>query len=162
MPRTISLFPISKGHRKDWCAILTIYVAKSTGFALLGVMKTTSPVDRNIAFLSIQASRALHAASSADTAKLKKPIKNRAIVSNVVFALFPHITVHVVRCNLLKEIDVIISVKLCHLASRRRFCALRVKVSQRYRGVAIKNIAQIHGFLEHSHKSPSSGKGCTA
>jgi len=49
----------------------TIDVTETTGFALLCVMKTTSPIHSNVAFASVQSRSTFHTATSADTAELE-------------------------------------------------------------------------------------------
>lgn len=50
---------------------LTIYITKAASFALLGVVKATSPVDGYIAFLTVQAGSPLHAAAGADATEFE-------------------------------------------------------------------------------------------
>lgn len=104
----------------------TIDVAEATGFALLGVMETSGPVDSNVTFLSVQSGSSLHAATGTDATELEQAVKDRAIITDVVFALLTHVAVHVVGCNFLKKIDIIIGMELCHFASGGRFCALGI------------------------------------
>jgi hypothetical protein len=92
-----------------------IDIAESTGLALFRVMQTTSPVYSDVAFPSVQASGALHGTASADTAKLKKAIKYRAIVSDIVFTLLAGELLHVVWRDLVQEFDVLVRVELRHL-----------------------------------------------
>lgn len=112
-------------------AVLTIDIAETTGLRLLRVMKPASPVDRDVALLAIQASGTLHAAASADTTKLEETIKDRTVVAHVVLALLAHVVVHVIRGHLLKEVDVVVGMKLCHFAPSRWFRAL-LTVRQSY------------------------------
>lgn len=124
MPRTMSESLVSDCYR--WgCKTHTVDVAETTGFTLFRVVKTTRPIDSNVALLAIQSRSALHTASCTDTAKFEKTIKYGTIVSDVVFSLLPHEAVHIVWRDLLEEIDVVVGVKLGHLASSRRFRALR-------------------------------------
>jgi hypothetical protein len=67
---------------------LTIHVAKATSFALFSVVQTTSPVDGDVTFVAIQTRRALHTATSADTAEFKETVEYRAIITDIVPALF--------------------------------------------------------------------------
>jgi hypothetical protein len=138
---------------------LTIDVAETASFALFGVVKTSSPINRNVALLSVQSRGTLHTSSSTDTAKLKKAVKNGTIISNIVFALLSHEAIHVVRRDLLEEIDVVVRVKLCHFTSSGGFCALRSRQEAQGKAFAIR-ISQ--GRSKYSRKSPSSGRGCTA
>jgi hypothetical protein len=103
----------------------TVDVAEATGFTFLGVVKATSPIDGDVALLSVQSRGTLHTTTRTDTAKLEETIEHRTIISDVVFSLLPHETVHIVRCDFLQEIDVIVRVKLGHFASCRRFRALQ-------------------------------------
>lgn len=77
----------------------TVDVAESTSLRLLRVMQTAGPINCDVAFLSIKACCALHTAASTDTAKLKKAIKDRAIVSDIIFALLALEVVHVLGSN---------------------------------------------------------------
>jgi len=103
----------------------TVDIAETTGFAFLSVVKTTSPIDGDVALLSVESRGTLHTTTRTDTAKLEKAIEHGTIISDVVFSLLSHETVHVVRCDFLQEIDVVIRVKLGHFASCRRFRALQ-------------------------------------
>ena len=71
-------------------------VTEATSFALLGVMKTTSPVHSNVAFAAVETCCAFRASSSGDTTELEKAIENWAIVSDVEFTLLFQEGVHVV------------------------------------------------------------------
>lgn len=103
----------------------TVDIAETTGLALFGVVKTTGPVDCNVALLTIETGSTLHATTSADAAELKEAVKNGTIISDIVFALFLLIGVHVVGSDLLEEVDVLVCVELGHLSPCRRFRALR-------------------------------------
>ena len=78
----------------------TIDVTETTCFALLGVVKTTGPVDSHITLVTIQSRGTFHTTSSADSTELKKTVKDRAIVTDVVPALFFGEVVHIVWCHL--------------------------------------------------------------
>lgn len=127
MPRTMSKAlsaAILNGMCKD--TRLTIHVAEATCLALLGVMKTSSPVDCDVAFATVQSSGAFHATTGTDTTKLEEPIKDRAIISDVVFSLLLGKRLHVVGSDLLEEVDILVGVELGHLMTGSRFCALRI------------------------------------
>jgi hypothetical protein len=109
----------SKENKTNLAYELTIDITESTGFALLGMMKTSSPVDGDIAFATVKAGGTFHATSSTDTAEFEQSIEDRAIVSDVVFALLLHVGLHVVRGDLLKEVNVLIGVELGHLMTSR-------------------------------------------
>ena len=79
-------------------ATLTIDVAESTSFALLRVVKATSPIYSNIALAAVEPGGALHTATGANTAKLKETIEYRTVITDVVLALLLRICVHIVRC----------------------------------------------------------------
>jgi len=85
-------------------------------------MKTASPVDRNIALATVEARSTFHTTTSADSAELEKPVENRAIISNVIFSLLLGEGIHVIRSDLLKEVDVLVGVELGHFMSS---CRLR-------------------------------------
>lgn len=93
----------------------TIDIAKSTGFALLGVVQSTSPIDGDVALLPVETGCALHGAASADTTELEQPVKDRTIITDVVLSLFAHVTVHVVWGDSSQEVDVLVCVELGHL-----------------------------------------------
>lgn len=105
MPKTISVpvecqFDASKTKGKT-VVCRTIDVAETASFALLGMVQTTSPIHRNVAFLSVQSSGAFHTAAGTDATELKEPVENRAVITDVVFALFAHVTVHIIRSDFL-------------------------------------------------------------
>lgn len=87
-------------------------------------MQAASPVDGNVAFLSVETRCALHTAAGTDAAKFEKAVKHGAIISDIVFALLSHIAIHVVRGDLLEEVDVIVGMELGHFAAGGRFGAL--------------------------------------
>ena len=91
MPKTISetvhQYKVGK-TRPTLLPIHTIYITESTGFALLGVVKATGPVDRDIAFVAVQPSRAFHTPTGANAAELKQTIEHRTIIPDVILALF--------------------------------------------------------------------------
>ena len=109
-------------------AQLTVDVAETTGFALLGVMQTTSPVHSNIAFAAVQPRRTLHAAASTDTAEFEQTVEDRTVVADVVFALLFAEVVHVVWGDALQEVDVLVGVELGHLVLGRGLCAVDFEV----------------------------------
>lgn len=90
--RNVSILVKSELGRR----VLTIDITETTSFALLCVMETTSPVDSDVALLSIQSGGTFHTTTSADTAKLEQAVEHGTIVTDVVFALLAHVTVHVV------------------------------------------------------------------
>jgi hypothetical protein len=123
MPRTMSM-TISNAYSGDRLR-LTINVAEATCLALLGVVKTSSPVDGDVAFTTVQSGGTFHATTSADTAELEKSVKNRTIITHIIFSLLFCERVHVIRSNLLQEIDVLVSMELGHLVLGSWFCALK-------------------------------------
>jgi len=109
---------------------LTVHVAKAASLALLCVVKTTSPIDRNVAFFPIETRSSLHAATSTDTAKLEESIKHRAVVADIVLALFAHEAIHIVWSHLLKKLNVLVRMKLRHLRGHGGFRALHWLLAQ--------------------------------
>ena len=103
---------------------LTIHVAEATSLTLLGVMKTSGPVDSDIAFATIQSSSSLHAATGTNTAELKESIKHWAIIPDVVLSLLLGECLHIVGRNLLEEVDVFVGMKLGHLMASSRLGSL--------------------------------------
>jgi hypothetical protein len=93
----------------------TVDITESTGFALLGVVQPTSPIDGYVAFLAVEASSALHGPASTDTTELEQAVKHRTIITDIVLSLLAHVAVHVVWGDSPQEIDVLIGVKLRHL-----------------------------------------------
>ena len=78
-----------KGHR-------TIHVAEATCLALLRMVQSTRPVDGDIALVAVEARSTLHAAAGADPAEFEQTVKNRAVITHVVFALLLREVIHVV------------------------------------------------------------------
>lgn len=118
-------------------------------------MKTSGPVDGNVALLSVESGSSLHTSTGADATELEEPIKHRAIIADVVFALFTHVAVHVVRGDFLKEIDVVVRVELCHFAAGGWFRTLVCQVS------TLGHVG-LDSSGRSSRKFPSSGTSCTA
>jgi hypothetical protein len=87
-------------------------------------MKSTGPVDGNVAFLPVEARGTLHTTACADTTELEQTIEYGTVITDVVLSLLPHIAIHVVGRDLLEEIDVVIGVELGHFASSRWLGAL--------------------------------------
>ena len=112
------------------CGNLTIDVTETTGFALLGVMKSTSPVDCDVAFASVEARSALHAATGGDTTKLEEAIEDWAIVADVELALLFHEGVHVVWRDLLEKVDILVCMKLGHFMLCSWFGSLNARISK--------------------------------
>lgn len=84
------------------------------------MVKTTGPVNGNVTLVAVEPSGTLHTTTRADTAKLEEPIENGTIVSDIVLALLLREGVHIVRCNLRKEVDILIRVELGHFIFRGR------------------------------------------
>ena len=95
--------------------ILTVHVTEATGFTLLGVMETTSPIHRNIAFATVESRCALHAAAGADAAKFEQPIKDGTVITYVELSLLFRVGVHIVWGDLGKKLNVLVRVELSHL-----------------------------------------------
>ncbi len=104
---------------------LTIDVTEATCLALLRMMKSTSPVDCDIAFATVETSSTLHASTSTNTTELEESVKDRAIVTNIVLPLLLCERVHVVWCHFLEEVDVLVSVELGHFMTGGGFGALQ-------------------------------------
>ncbi len=101
---------------------LTVDVAEPAGLALLCVMQTSGPVDRDVTLATVETSGTLHAASCADAAELKQTVKDRTIVSDIVLPLLFRVVVHVVWRDSLEEVDVFVCVELGHF---KLVCRLR-------------------------------------
>lgn len=84
------------------------------------MVKSTGPVNGNVALVAVEPGGTLHTTTRANTAKLKEPIEDGTVISDIVFALLLREGVHVVRCNLRKEVDILIRVKLGHFVFRGR------------------------------------------
>lgn len=102
----------------------TIDIAEAAGLALLRVMKSTGPVDSDVTFLAVQAGRALHGATGANSTELEETIKDRAVISDIVLGLLALVLVHVVGRDFAQEVNVLVGVELCHLVDNGRFRAL--------------------------------------
>lgn len=102
----------------------TVNVAEATCFTLLGMVKSTGPIDGDVAFAPVQAGCSLHTTTSTDAAEVKKSIEDWTIIADVVFTLLLGEVVHIVRCDLLQEVDVLIRVELGHFMAGSWFCAL--------------------------------------
>lgn len=102
----------------------TIDVAESTSFAFLCVVQATCPVYSNIALLAIESCGSFHGTASADPAELKETVKDGTVITDIVLPLLAHEIVHVVRCDLLEEVDVLVGVELGHLGENARLCTL--------------------------------------
>jgi hypothetical protein len=88
-------------------------------------MKASSPVYSDVTFAAVETGCTLHAPSRADTAKLEKSIEDRAIISDIELALFFGVVLHIIWCDLLKEIHVFVGMKLGHFVLVGRFCSLK-------------------------------------
>jgi hypothetical protein len=124
MPRTISIEIISTGFTLHKRFHLTVDIAETTCFTLFGVMKSSSPVDGNVAFAPVETSCSLHTATSANATEVKQSVEDWTIIANVIFALLLGEVVHVVWGDFLEEVDVLIGVKLGHFMTGSRFCPL--------------------------------------
>lgn len=92
-------------------------------------MQSASPVHCNVTLPTIKSRRAFHAPTSADATKFKETVEYWTVVADVVFALFFCVVVHVVWRDFLKEIDVLVCMKLGHFEFRSGFCSLLVNLS---------------------------------
>ena len=108
--------------------VLTVDVAETTGFALLCVVETASPVDGDVAFSTVQSCGTLHAASSADTTEFEQTVEYRTVVTDVVLSLLLAEVVHVVGSDALEEIDVFVGVELGHFVLGSWFGAVDFQV----------------------------------
>lgn len=122
---------MSKGERaglseSPWMlhGSLTVDVTKSARFALFGMVKTASPVNRHVTLLTVESCSSLHTPTRTDTAKVKEAVEDRAIITHVVFSLLFGIIVHVIWRDLAQEVDVLVGMELGHLEFGGRFCAL--------------------------------------
>jgi hypothetical protein len=112
-------------------------------------MKSPGPVDGDVAFAPVQAGCPLHTSTSTDAAEVKQSIEDWTIITDVVFSLLLGEVVHIVRCDLLEEVDVLIRVELGHFMAGSWFCALG-KLSQ-------WTIAHVVSILASSKRAR---KGC--
>jgi len=104
----------------------TIHITETTSFTLLGVMETTSPIYRDIAFASIESRSAFHGSTSTDSTELEQPIKYGTIISDIVFALLLAEGIHVLGGDLVQEIDIFVCVELGHFVLGSWFRALEM------------------------------------
>jgi hypothetical protein len=89
-------------------------------------MKASGPIHSDVTFAAVETGCTLHATACADTAKLEKPIEDRAIISDIELALFFRVILHIIWRDFLKEVNVFIGVKLSHLVLVGRFCSLKL------------------------------------
>lgn len=101
------MFTVGKEH--------TIDITEPTSLALFSVVKSAGPIDGNVALLSVEASSALHRATSADAAELEQAVEDRTIVANVVLCLLALVGLHIVGRYPSKKFYVLVGVKLRHL-----------------------------------------------
>lgn len=94
------------------------------------MMKSSSPVDSDVAFLAVESGSPFHTATCTDATELKQAVEHRAIIANVEFRLLALVTVHVFGANLLQEVYVVVGVKLGHLEVRRGLGSLGVESSR--------------------------------
>jgi hypothetical protein len=87
-------------------------------------MQATSPVDGDVAFATVQTSSTFHTATSTDSTEFKEAVKDWAIITDIVLALLFAVRLHVVGCDFLKELDVLVGVELSHFKAGCRFGAL--------------------------------------
>mmetsp|Transcript_37357 Transcript_37357/g.77510 ORF Transcript_37357/g.77510 Transcript_37357/m.77510 type:complete len:265 (+) Transcript_37357:434-1228(+) len=71
-------------------------VAKSTGFCLFGVMKTSGPINDNIGLVLVESGRAPDTATRVELAKFKESIKHRTIFSHIEPLKLPNVFLHIV------------------------------------------------------------------
>lgn len=88
-------------------------------------MKPTSPIDGNVALLSVETGSALHRAASADATELEQTIKDRTVVTDVVLRLLSLVGLHVVGRNPSEELDILVGMELGHLVDNCRLRSLQ-------------------------------------
>ena len=88
-------------------------------------METTSPVDGDVAFVSVEACSPFHTATGTDSTKLKKPVKYRTVVADIISTLLACKRVHVVGGYFPQEVDVFVGMELRHFKLGGRFGALK-------------------------------------
>lgn len=93
-------------------------------------MKTTCPIDRNVAFATVEACSTLHTATSRDTTELEEAIKHRTIVTDIELALLFHKGIHVVWRHLLEKVDILVGMELGHLMLCRWFGSLKTRINK--------------------------------
>lgn len=102
----------------------TIYVAEATCLALFGMVQATRPVNGDITFIAVEPRSTLHTTAGADPAEFEQTVKNRAVITHVVFALLLREVIHVVGSNFRQKVNVLVRVELGHLVFGRRFGTL--------------------------------------
>jgi len=108
-----------------WPSIkLTVYVAEPRCFALFRMVEATGPINRNVAFSTVESCSAFHTATPGNAAKLEQTVEYWAIVSDIVFPLLFGILFHVIRRNLRQKINVFVCVELAHFLFGGRLCSL--------------------------------------
>lgn len=82
------------------------------------MVKPSSPVDGDIALAAVQSSGTFHTPASGDPTELEEAVKDRAVVSDVVFALFFGVLLHIVWGDFREEVYIFVCVELAHLLLR--------------------------------------------
>lgn len=90
-----------------------IHITKTRRLALLGMMQPARPINRNIGILSIHLDSSPNTPTSTRLTKLKNPIKNRAIFTNVKPLQAPVISMvdNHVGSNRRQEIDIVVGME---------------------------------------------------
>lgn len=88
------------------------------------MMETAGPIHSDIALLSIQPGRSLHASACTDATEFEKAIEDGAIIPDVEPTLLSCVVLHIVWGDFLQKIHILVCVKLGHFMIRGRFGAL--------------------------------------
>lgn len=88
------------------------------------MVKTTGPVDCNVALLAVESCGTFHGSTSADTTEFEQTIEDRTIITDVILGLLTHVAVHVVGRDPPKKLNILVGVELCHLVDNRRLRTL--------------------------------------
>jgi hypothetical protein len=120
----------------------TVHVAETASLALLGMVKASGPVDSSVALVTIETGGTLHATTSADSTEIEEAVEDRAVIANVEFALLLLVGIHIVRRDLLEEVDVLVGMELGHLALGSRFGTLSHPPGQRCKDQASSRVSE--------------------
>lgn len=89
-----------------------IDVAETAGLGFLRMVQTTGPIDRNVCLVVVETHCTAHAASSADLTVLVQAIEHGAVLPDVEPRQLRAVLLHIVRSDLLEEVDVVIGMEL--------------------------------------------------
>jgi len=111
-------------------------IAEPTGLAFFRVVETACPVDGNIRLLHIELHSAADGASRGQLTKVEKAVEDWAILAHVEALQLFNVVVHVLWCNHLEELYVVVGVEFRHVALCRWLWSLWKNWCRMGRGVS--------------------------